>query len=57
MPKTLNETSPKEEKPEAELLPYKYEISSTEIKPFTYKCPLVDVDENGEHQLSFEVQR
>ena len=53
MPKTLNETSPKEEKPEAELLPYKYEISSTEVKPFTYKTPLVSIDENGEAQVSF----
>jgi len=57
MPKILNETSPKEEKPEEELLPYKFEISSTEVKPFTYKCPLVGVDENGEHQLSFARNR
>jgi len=57
MPKILNETSPKEEKPEEELLPHKFEISSTEVKPFTYKCPLVGVDENGEHQLSFARNR
>lgn len=53
MPKILNETSLKEEKQEAELLPYKYEISSTEVKPFTYKVPLVSIDENGEAQVSF----
>ncbi|SGY82685.1 site-specific integrase [Moritella viscosa] len=30
----------------------RYEISTTEIKPFTYKTPLVSVDSNGELQLS-----
>ncbi|EDM64710.1 hypothetical protein PE36_22645 [Moritella sp. PE36] len=30
----------------------RYEISTTEIKPFTYKTPLVSVDSNGELQLT-----
>ena len=34
-------------------MPYKYKISSTEVKPFTYKIPLVSIDENGEAQVSF----
>lgn len=30
-----------------------YEVKTTEIKPYTYKTPLVSVDENGEPQIEY----
>jgi|TARA_B110000211_G_scaffold172706_1_gene195033 integrase len=30
-----------------------YEISSSKIKPFAYIYPLVNIDQNGEHQVSY----
>jgi hypothetical protein len=30
-----------------------YEIVTTEIKPFTYKTPLVSCDDNGELKVSY----
>jgi len=30
-----------------------YDLTSTKIKPLTYKCPLVSINEDGEPQVSF----
>ena len=30
-----------------------YEVAGTEVKPFTYKCPIIFIDDNGEPQVTY----